>query len=275
MWSLWWEQLFLLLPKHSKGFGSCPKCAQQILTCATGVPAPPKGTHVCGTDPHIWLVSLHLIGRIWEQSKRNSGSGGCQLLNEHFLILSLKLKRWEICKNADKDNIWCLLNLPVKSLSFAIFARGSRNIRPDKEILFAAQGRVLVKVSWCFLLYSHVFSCLWLFITLHSGIKFFSAFLLPLIAGNLQSNQRSSSEQPRQGILSWQLHLLSGGLLRLHFWQDLRLKFVHGVAFISGTIEKKYIHKIIKIKKVAAGQTSYIPHGLGDGTACLELLDIP
>lgn len=48
----------------------------------------------------------------------------------HFLPSSLKFNGWEACKYTAKDMIWYLLSLPVKSLSFAIFTRGSRNIRP-------------------------------------------------------------------------------------------------------------------------------------------------
>lgn len=44
-----------------------------------------------------------------------------------------------------KTRFWYLLSLPVKSsLSFAIFTRGSRNIRPVKEVLFAGLGTELV-----------------------------------------------------------------------------------------------------------------------------------
>lgn len=101
MWPLWWDQLFLLLPKHSKGFGSCPKCAQQILTCAVRAAAPLQGTRGCSSDPHIWLVGLHLAERLWEQSKRNWGSGGCQLLNGHLLDFEFQTKEvrnMQICR---------------------------------------------------------------------------------------------------------------------------------------------------------------------------------
>lgn len=64
---------------------------------------------------------------------------GWQLLNkELFLPLSWKLNRWEVCKYTDKDMIYCLLSLPVKSsLSFAIFTTGSRNIRTVKKTIIS------------------------------------------------------------------------------------------------------------------------------------------
>lgn len=100
-----------------------------------------------------------------------------------FLPSSLKLNRWELCKYTDKDVVLYLSSLPIKpSLSFAIFTRGSRNIRLVKKVLLARLGAVLVKVP--------VFSCLWLFITLYFGIKFsLPGVCLWLLKTSAKSNQ--------------------------------------------------------------------------------------
>lgn len=123
--------------------------------------------------PHLTCVSAPYwkdLGAIQEESLEVEVVSSS---TNTFQLLSLKLKRWEVCKYADKDKIWYLLSLPVRSSSsFAIFTRGSRNIRPVKEVFICRARRVLVKVSWYFLLYSPVFSCLWLLSHYIPGLNF-------------------------------------------------------------------------------------------------------
>lgn len=177
MWSLWWDQLFLLLPKHSKHFGSFPKCAQYILTCTIGVCSVGSSAkrHLCMQHWPWHLTSVFApycvdLGGIQHEFRK------CRLAAPEprlFLPSSLKRNRWKVCKYTEKDVICYLLSLPVKcSLPFAIFTRGSRNIRTVKKVLLAGLGAVPVKVARCLLLYNPVFSCLWLFITLHFRITF-------------------------------------------------------------------------------------------------------
>lgn len=159
---------------------------------------------------------------------------------------------------------WYLLSLLVKSsLTFAVFTRGSRNIRPVEKVLSAGLGAALAKVSRCFFLFNPIFSCLWLLITLNLGIKFSLLGVCFWWLKNVSQIKPVLAERQARGKAS-----LDGSCL---FFQKVWNYCVPAriqagtwilsirVSFMSGTVKKPHIHKENYTNESTSGEASKKP----------------